>query len=244
MKNKINILYLDDNKRHFKVEPLPIKRKWMNEISGKWVYKCIPLNVANQYGWQVLSPIEFCANWNGGNNPEDVQVHYHEEPIGLFAGGHFGNGILTIMPDFIIKTSRGISTYIKGVSNEPTDLIYPLEGVVETDWLPFTFTFNYKFTKPGEVIFKKNDPLFSFFPIKRGGLEKYKISKNSLSSDKKLLNEYYLFEKAREQHLDKNNRSSYDKNSNRHFQGFYSSGKLLNIGTISNPPQKQIKLDS
>jgi hypothetical protein len=243
MSKDIDVLYLSDLE-YFKVEPMPTKRDWMDQIYGKWGYKCIPLNVANQSGWQVLSPIEFCANWNGGLDIGDVEVHYHEEYEMSFAGGNFGYGILTIMPDFMIKTPKGISTHIKGVPNYPLDCLYPLEGVVETDWLPFTFTFNYKFTRPGEAIFRKGDPLFSFFPVKRKYLEKYKINRDKIFNKKETFNQYNVFEKAREEHIDKNREFRYDKTSNRYFQGFYSSGSLLDFGQISDPPQKQIKLDN
>jgi len=239
----IEVMYFEDQE-YFKVEPMPTKRAWMDETAGKFSYKCIPLNVANQTGWQVLSPIEFCANWNGGEHPKDVEVHYHEESRSDFVAGHFGHGILTIMPDFILKTPKGISTYVKGVSNYPLDLIYPLEGSIETDWLPFTFTFNYKFTRPGEIIFQKGQPLFSFFPIKRGYLEKYKITRSNISNNSETYEQYKIFEKAREEHLDKNRENKYDKATGRSFQGFYSSGTLLDAGKISDPPQKQIKLDT
>lgn len=244
MSKSIDILYINNDRQYFKVEPLSTKRDWMDNMNGKWGYKCIPLNVANQNGWQVLSPIEFCANWNGGPGIDDVEVHYHEDSDIHFASGHFGYGILTIMPDFIIKTSKGISTHVRGIPNSHLDSLQPLEGMVETDWLPFTFTFNYKFTRPGEIIFQKDQPLFSFFPVKRGYIDKYKINRSKLSGDKDLYDKYNIFEKAREDHIDKNRERRYDKTTGRSFQGFYSSGTLLDAGKISDPPQKQIKLDS
>jgi len=231
------ILYLE-NEKLFSVEPLPMKRNWMDDTNGKFSYKCIPLNIANQNGWQVLSPIEFCANWNGGEHPKDVEVHYHEESRSDFAAGHFGHGILTIGLDFIIRTPKGVSTHARGIPNYPIDGIYPLEGIIETDWLPFTFTFNYKFTRPGEVIFQKGQPLFSFFPTKRGTLEKYKVNKENISKYPEMHKEYKLFEKEREDRL--NSLEPGAKN----IQGFYSSGIIPKIGKISDPPQKQIKLDN
>jgi hypothetical protein len=143
-----------------------------------------------------------------------------------------------------LKTEKGISTHVKGIPNYPIDPLHPLEGMIETDWLPFTFTFNYKFTRPGEVIFKKGQPLFSFLPVKRGYIEKYKINRTKIENYPDINNKYKLFEKAREDHLDKNGERKYDKASNKSFQGFYSSGTLLGAGQISDPPQKQIKLEN
>ena len=42
----------------FKIVPGDPKRKWMDETKGN-AYRCVPLNVVNQYGWTVLSPIDF-----------------------------------------------------------------------------------------------------------------------------------------------------------------------------------------
>ena len=41
---------------------------------------------------------------------------------------------------------------------------YPLDGVVETDWLPFIFTMNWRFSKPGKVKFEKGEP-FCFLTL-------------------------------------------------------------------------------
>jgi hypothetical protein len=233
---KIEIFYLNDFE-YFKIEPLKIKREWMDKTFNKFSYKCIPINVANQNGWQVLSPIEFCANWNGGDSLKDVERHYHEETNIDFASSHFGNGILTIDMDFIIKTPKNISTHVRGIPNFPIDGMYPLEGVIETDWLPFTFTFNYKFTRPGEVVFQKGQPLFSFFPIKRGYIEKFNINRFNINKDEEVLSKYFSFKKSRQEGL------SATKSGDKNIQGFYSKGYLPEFGKISDSPQKQIKLN-
>ena len=35
----------------------------------------------------------------------------------------------------------------------------PLEGVVETDWLPFPFTMNWRFTAPGAVRYEAGEAI-------------------------------------------------------------------------------------
>src|SRR5262249_16530146 len=44
------------------------------------------------------------------------------------------------------------------------DGIAPLEGVIETDWLPFSFTMNWQLTRAGAVVFEKDEP-FCFFTL-------------------------------------------------------------------------------
>ena len=218
---------------HFKVEPLPMKRAWMNNVVGTNAYQCVPLNIANQSGWVVLNPAEFCATWDGGPTNDSLQVHYHEDPKINYAMSHLHNGTLTIVPDFVIRTPEGISTLIRGVPNHPVPHITPLEAMVETDWLPFTFTYNFKFNLPGEVIFRKNDPLFSFFPIKRAEIENYTVTMKPISSDKDFSEEYFTYQNARNDLIE--NKGP--------FQKFYAKGRSATRPYEIKNHQTQLKLN-
>jgi hypothetical protein len=45
---------------------------------------------------------------------------------------------------------------------------------VETDWAPFTFTMNWRFTRPGQwVRFEAMEPICFFFPVERGAVEAF-----------------------------------------------------------------------
>ncbi len=233
MVKQISIVKLYDD-TVFPIEPLPIKRHWMNNIIDTSAYHCVPLNVANQYGWVVLNPAEFCVTWNGGEHKEDLQVHYHEDPIINYAQSHLSNGVLTIAPDFIIRTSENISTVIRGAPNHPIDHILPLEAIVETDWLPFSFTYNFKFMSPGEVIFKKGDPLFSFFPIERAEIEQYNPVFSSINDDEDFKKEYEAYRDSRTQKAE----------TDAPFQKFYSRGRSATKQYDIKNHQNQISLKS
>ena len=48
-----------------------------------------------------------------------------------------------------------------------------MSAVIETYWMPFTFTMNWKFTRPQvKVRFEKGEPFCFFFPIEHGVLER------------------------------------------------------------------------
>jgi hypothetical protein len=213
--SKITINYLFGDQQNFKIVPLSGKRDWMTETSQGYAYRCVPLTVANTYGWTVLNPQDFVAEWNGNSSFDAVSISF-KDPAYNYASSHFGSGILTIHPDFIIKTEEGVSTFVRGVPNSLQDDVEPLDGIVETDWLPFTFTFNFKFTKPGTVHFKKGDPLFSFFPIERGFIEKFEIETQRIDSDPELSNDFNVYSKSRLDYLN-NNTGKYQK--------YYANGK-------------------
>ena len=41
----------------------------------------------------------------------------------------------------------------------------PLDGLVETDWLPFPFTMNWRFTRPGTMRFEAGEPFCFVTPV-------------------------------------------------------------------------------
>ena len=141
----IELRYFDKENKLFKVVNPKVKRTWMDDTHNN-AYRCTPLNVANTYGWYVLCPMDFTAEWNGGPLESDLVVTIINAPESNNEESHritatnFGHGILSFVPDFIVRTSPGVSTYVRGVPNLIANGIQPLDGVVETDWLPFTFT--------------------------------------------------------------------------------------------------------
>jgi len=49
------------------IEPAPFEREWMNATHDRFAYRCLPLNIANAHGWEVLSPAGFSAIWRAGD---------------------------------------------------------------------------------------------------------------------------------------------------------------------------------
>lgn len=200
----------------FEIVPNKVKRKWMDKTEGN-AYRCVPMNVANSYGWTVLSPGEFSATWDGGESKNSLRVEFGKDTAFQFAASEFGHGILSIVPDFIVRTSKNVSLYVRGIPNQIAMGLQPFDGIVETDWLPFTFTFNYKFLKPGRLTINKDQPLFTFFPIERGYIESFETREGLLYKDKEFYEDYLKYSDLREyQHSGKETKDA----------GAYLKGKL------------------
>ena len=143
------------------VVPGKRERDWMDQTNDHYAYRCLPLSTANTSGWEINSPIDFEVTWNGepgidaisarapGVNPDELRAHITS---------HFGHGILTFHTGWLFRTSPGWGLWVRGAPNYGKDGIHPLDGMVETDWLPFPFTMNWRFTRPCTVRFKKGDP--------------------------------------------------------------------------------------
>src|SRR5437879_11798880 len=89
------------------VRPAPRERRWMEDANKKFPYRCLPLVVANQYGWEILSTHHFRARWDGTSTPEGLVI---EKLCGvglLLAHSHFGQGRLTFQITFLFRAPRG-----------------------------------------------------------------------------------------------------------------------------------------
>jgi hypothetical protein len=142
----------------------PVEREWMN-LGGRHAYRCLPLTIGNTFGWQLLLPVNVIASWNGGPSISDVTVtceRVHQ------AVSNFANGILTFDVGYIFRTPPDFNLLVTGPSNTFKDGIAPMTAVVETDWLPYGFTMNYRFTRPGCVHWRAGDPFVQICVIPAG----------------------------------------------------------------------------
>lgn len=192
----VNYLFGTEN---FKIEPSSIKRDWMDNTKDKFAYRCLPMTMANQHSWDVKSPGDVDLEWNGDEGFDGVKIS--TESNLKFASSLFGYGIVTFHIDFVLQTKKNISIYVKGPANAPKQKIVALEGIVETNWLPFTFTMNWKFTEPGTVRFAQGEPLFSFFPLDMNDIEKYCVKSQNINENPNFKIEYDEYSSSRKEHL-------------------------------------------
>ena len=145
--------------------PARAERDWMDATNHRFAYRCLPLSIANSMGWELLCPITFEAEWNGEAGLDSIAIHADSLKITDYAASHFGHGVLTFMTHHLFRTQPGIGMSVRGSPNQPKDGIHPLEGFVETDWLDFPFTMNWKFTRPGTVRFEEGESFCFITPI-------------------------------------------------------------------------------
>lgn len=153
-----------------RIRPASPKRDWMEETPERFAYRCLPLAIANAHGWELMSPCGFEARWKGGQGAEAVEIRLDpgadekRRPFSLF-----GQGTITFHVEGVFRTPEGWNLMIGGPPNAAKDAIAPLSGIIETDWSPYTFTMNWRFTRPNHwVRFEENEPVCFLFPFQRG----------------------------------------------------------------------------
>lgn len=174
-------------------------RDWMDATTDRFAYRCTPLGIANSSGWEILLPINLSVHWNGGNLLTDLVV-VGDDPNGYIAhvgGSLFGHGILTFHPGYLFRTSPGWALSVRGAPNTVKDGIVALEGLVETDWLPFTFTMNWRMTRPGSVYFKKGEPMCFLQPVPHAALDMIQPKLRKFTDAEKLKESYDYWRNAR-----------------------------------------------
>jgi hypothetical protein len=178
--------------------PASVERAWMDRTDSGFAYRCLPLNIANAHGWMVLNTAPFLAEWDGGAGVDAVTVHpASSAPLSL-PGSHFGSGVLTFSVNGLFRTEPGWDLVVTGPINRPKDAIQPLTGIVETDWSPFTFTMNWKFTRKfAPIAFERDEPFCMIFPLQRGAIEQVEPEFRGLDSDPEVREAYAAWAESR-----------------------------------------------
>jgi Family of unknown function (DUF6065) len=146
----------------WQLRPSPARRHWMDEVPH--AYKCLPLVIANQWGWQILCPTDVIVTWSGDPNPSGLQVEVAPE-FAPAIKSQFGLGIVTFSPPWLFRTPPGWDLYLKGPSNRWKSNCIALDGVIETWWLNYTFTVNWKLVFPGTVRFSAGESIGQLIPV-------------------------------------------------------------------------------
>lgn len=185
---------------HPRIRPAGSKREWMDATPESFAYRCLPLAIANAHGWEVGSPCAFRARWNGGQGVDAVEIEVegdvpeNQRPVSLF-----GSGTITFHIEGLIRTSPGYNLWVGGPPNAAKHGIAPLTGVIETDWSPYTFTMNWRFTAPGEwVRFEEDEPFCFFYPVERGLIDRVEARMRPLSDAPELEEAFMAWSASRD----------------------------------------------
>ncbi len=194
---KLSAFVLDGHP--FDIRPAPVERDWMDATQERFAYRCLPLNIANAHGWEILCQAGFTAVWNGGNDLGAISIvgdpGTHSPVV-----SHFGSGVLTFHVPCLFRTEPGYDLMVQGPVNRPKHGIAPLAGVVESDWSPFSFTMNWRFTAPAiPVRFEKGEAYCNVLPVKRGELEQMEPELRLLSQDAELKAQHEAWSQSRQQ---------------------------------------------
>jgi len=203
-----------------------LEREWMDQTPNRFAYRCLPLVMANQAGWIVRCPIGFRARWVAGDDyRKSVEIHFDADAPRWtrWISSHFGSGVLTFALPWLFRTPRPMLLRVSGLPNFWKEGAIGLEGLVETYWSPYTFTMNWKLTRPGIwTRFNLGDPICFLQPSDPAAAEGLEPRIRALAENPELKAEFEAWNKARTEFIhDPNRGTSWQKN---YFQGKTMAG--------------------
>lgn len=212
-----------------KLVPARTERSWMDDYATRHPYRCLPLNIANAHGWFILNPIPIEVEWDGGDDPAALRVEGLKpfadgRPLDYFCRSNFGHGIVTFHTDYLFRTEPGWDIMVTGPFNMPKDGCAPLTGIVESDWLPYPFTMNWKLTRPGRVRFEEDEPYCFVYPMPKQSLAETQPEIRRLSDDPELVREHQAFRDARDGFMERH-RAGDPEALREGWQKFYFTGR-------------------
>ena len=226
----------------FELVTAPPGRDWMNATNERFANRCLPLLMANQAGWLILNNCRQSVKWNGGQGKDAVEISCNVSPR-PHAVSHFGHGIVTWNIPLLFRTCPGYNLLVRGPANHFKDGIAPLEGLVETDWAPATFTINWKITRIGMwVTFEEGEPLCMVVPQRRGELEAFAPQILPAAADTELLGSYQSWKDSRATFI-RDRKDPSTAAAKEGWQKHYFQGRSLD-GSIAPEHQTRLRLRS
>lgn len=175
------------------ISPAPSRREWMSQTPKQSANRCLPLTIANQAGWVVNCPVSFKATWSGSDAIDAVTFEFSEKPerYSRQIASIFGLGIVSFSLPWLFRTSPGVGLIVRGPTNWFKPECLPLDGYVESDWAPYTFTMNWRIMKRKTgIYFQKGDPICMLQPYPLDMLEETEARVAPIESDPELQREF------------------------------------------------------
>ncbi len=177
------------------------RRGWMDATPESFAYRCLPLGIANAHGWEIANAVGFAARWTGGSGTDAVEIRLDDPatppidaPVSLF-----GQGTITFHIAGLFRTPPGWNLWIGGAPNEAKDGIAALAGQIETDWSPYSFTMNWRFTRRDHwVRFERDETIGFFFPIQRGVAETVRPRVRPIDESPELKRQFEAWSRSRD----------------------------------------------
>lgn len=229
------------------IVPGNARREWMDRTALGFANRCLPLRIANQFGWFILNDRKIQVVWSGGNANEDIKVFYFKKDINedttkmnFAIRSHFGHGIITWRIPYLFRTPPQYNLYVRGPTNWWKDGAYPLDAIVESDWAVSTFTMNWKITRAETpIIFDEGEPICMIFPIPRSNIERFFPETHNLDEDPELKTKYKAWSESRKAFLDARHQPQQSEKNRLAWQKDYYVGRYPDGSNFSD---HQIKL--
>jgi hypothetical protein len=150
------------------LEPLSVKRSWMDNVSNAHAYHCFPVSLANGLGWGISFPEDISFVWDG------IDTDKEEGHITILTGHRYVNenrrsATLSLNTNVRFITDENITMLTMPVPNLFPEGIVPYTTLISTSFYPNMLPAAVKITKANSVItIPSKTPVLAVIPISVG----------------------------------------------------------------------------
>lgn len=147
------------------LEPLSVKRSWMDNVTNAHAYHCFPVSLANGLGWGISFPEDISFIWDG------IDTDKEEGHINVLSGHDYVN-------ENRRSATLSLNTHVKFITDENTTILTMpvpnlfIDGVVSyttlisSSFYPHMLPAALKITKPNSIItIPAKTPIIAVLPI-------------------------------------------------------------------------------
>jgi hypothetical protein len=152
----------------FDIQPMSIKRDWMDVTSEGHAYRCFPVTQSNVIGWSLscVEDIEFI--WDGVNDqtPDRIEIF---SPAGAYSGR--GQSSISLNTGLVFRTDKDVSIFTINPVNYFSNEFETMSSLMSTSFYdnPLPLAIKAKVANK-RVIIKAGTPVATIIPISLSNL--------------------------------------------------------------------------
>jgi hypothetical protein len=148
---------------NFKIEPMSIKRDWMDQTSENHAYRCFPVTQANVIGWNLSCTEDIVFTWDGINDQTDQHVKI-SAPTGAYSGR--GQSTVSLNTSMVFRTDADISIWTINPVNYFSEEFETMSNLISTSFYDNPLPLAIKAKKANvETVIKAGTPIATIIPI-------------------------------------------------------------------------------
>lgn len=148
---------------NFKIEPMSIKRDWMDATSENHAYRCFPVTQANVIGWNLSCKEDIIFTWDGVNDQTDQHVKI-VSPTGAYSGR--GQSTVSLNTGMVFRTDTNISIWTINPVNYFSEDFETMSNLISTSFYDNPLPLAIKAKKANvETVIKAGTPVATIIPI-------------------------------------------------------------------------------
>lgn len=153
----------------FEINPMSIKRDWMDATSEKHAYRCFPVTQANVIGWNISCLDDISFIWNGINDQTKDNVKILKGEDVCYTGR--GQSSLSFNTGLHFKTTQEFSLFTINPVNYFSDDFETMSCLMSTSFYDNPLPLAIKARSANkEVLIKAGTPLATIIPISLSAL--------------------------------------------------------------------------